>query len=835
MRTASPIWQLPMSLLGYWKLVSILLNTCGSPKLEVTPTNLDFGTVNTGQTKDLNLTVRNIGNGTLTVNTITSSNPNFSVTAPSVPFNVAAGAQQAVAVRFAPTTVGNLSGSLSLASNDPSSPTTVSLIGVGGDPCASSITPTTQSFQTLGGTGSVTVTIANGCAWTATSNANWLSITSGASGVGTGPVNYSVAANLTNATRTGTLTIAGKTFTITQTGCGFSLATSTQSFISSGGTGSIKVSTISGCAWTATSNASWLTITAGANGSGDGEVKYSVATDPANGSRTGTLTIAGQLFTVLQGTQASGWVQVESGTTNDLRGVHFLNESTGWVAGLNATLLRTANGGTNWIAVSNTGAPAFSGFLTARMVNANSIWVGGSYVYGRTLDGGVNWRGSFWNPGVRSTHSAVVPLTLDEALAVGPGVPIRYSLDAGFTTVITMTSSPSNLNDLYAIDADRAWAVGDSGRIYRITDARSPTTFTQQTSGTTQTLNAVFMLDENTGWVVGNGGTILKTTNGGVSWTAQTSSTTAILRDVHFVNAEQGWAVGDGGLILTTTNGGSNWTTEASGVTANLYGIYLISANAGYIVGGSGVILRRLQSPVAASVSGASYTTGLAPEAIASLFGLDLALDSVGAASLPLPTTLAGTNVKVKDSAGDTRAAPLFYVSPTQINYLIPVDTKKGTATVTVTSGNGNFAVGTIEIASVAPGIFAANQDGKGVPAGFAIHVKPNGEQTREALYQWDAATMKQVPKPIDLGPENEMVNLELYGTGIRHRSAPSAVTALIGGLAAIVEYADKHPEYVGLDQVNLKVPRALLGRGEVDVLLTVDGKVANIVKVHLR
>ena len=61
----------------------------------------------------------------------------------------------------------------------------------------------------------------------------------------------------------------------------------------------VKVTTISGCTWTATSNASWLTITSGASGTGSGDVTYSVAAN-SGGVRTGTLTIADQTLTVTQ-------------------------------------------------------------------------------------------------------------------------------------------------------------------------------------------------------------------------------------------------------------------------------------------------------------------------------------------------------------------------------------------------------------------------------------------------------------------------------------------------------------------------------------------------------
>jgi uncharacterized protein (TIGR03437 family) len=91
------------------------------------------------------------------------------------------------------------------------------------------------------------------------------------------------------------------------------------------------------------------------------------------------------------------------------------------------------------------------------------------------------------------------------------------------------------------------------------------------------------------------------------------------------------------------------------------------------------------------------------------------------------------------------------------------------------------------------------------------------------------------VTSPVDLGPAGTQVVLTLYGTGIRGRSAPGAVTAKIGGVDAPVLYAGSQTQYSGLDQVNVTLPRSLAGRGDVDVVLSVDGKTANTVKVNVR
>ncbi len=137
------------------------------------------------------------------------------------------------------------------------------------------------------------------CVWAASSNAAWLTVSSGASGTGNGTVGYTVAANPNCTGRSGSLTIAGKTFTVTESaGTGVAAISPTAATTSAGaGGGSISVTNGSGCAWTSSSNASWLTVSG--SGTGNGSVTYTIASNTVC-ARTGTLTVAGRTFTVSQ-------------------------------------------------------------------------------------------------------------------------------------------------------------------------------------------------------------------------------------------------------------------------------------------------------------------------------------------------------------------------------------------------------------------------------------------------------------------------------------------------------------------------------------------------------
>ncbi len=233
------------------------------------------------------------------------------------------------------------------------------------------------------------------------------------------------------------------------------------------------------------------------------------------------------------------------------------------------------------------------------------------------------------------------------------------------------------------------------------------------------------------------------------------------------------------------------------------------------------------------TVSAASFSDQtLAAESIVAAFGTNLATSVVVNDMLPLPTSLAGTTVSVRDSRGADRLAPLFFVAPQQINYLIPQDTAPGTATIAVTSGDHALSVGNVTIAAIAPGLFAANANGQGVAAAVALRVRADGTQSYEPVSRFDQAQNRFVAAPIELGPAGEQVFLLLFGTGLRFNSGLGGVTCKLGGIDAPVLFAGAQGDLVGLDQVNLSLPRTLAGRGEVDLVLTVDGQAANTVRV---
>jgi hypothetical protein len=247
-----------------------------------------------------------------------------------------------------------------------------------GAACNYTIAPTSQTSPAGGGTGSVGVTAQAGCAWTATSNAPWISVTSGASGSGNGTVGYSVAANTSTAARTGTVTIGGQTFTVNQAGlsCSFSLTPANQSMPASGGVALVDVTGPAGCSWTAVSNAPWLSITAGGSGSGNGTVTFDVAVNTTTAARTGTVTIGGQTFTVNQAGAACNYTIAptsQSSPAGGGTGSVGVTAQTGcaWTATSNAPWISvtsgasgSGNGTVGYSVAANTSTAARTGTVT---------------------------------------------------------------------------------------------------------------------------------------------------------------------------------------------------------------------------------------------------------------------------------------------------------------------------------------------------------------------------------------------------------------------------------------------------------------------------------------
>ena len=227
-----------------------------------------------------------------------------------------------------------------------------------------------------------------------------------------------------------------------------------------------------------------------------------------------------------------------------------------------------------------------------------------------------------------------------------------------------------------------------------------------------------------------------------------------------------------------------------------------------------------LYTPPLRAGSAASLTGPLAPESLGSLFGSRLALSTESADPLSPPTSLGGISLRVRDSSGATRLAPLLYVSPSQINFEVPAGTAPGPVALEVVNAPTQLAEVAAQISTIAPGLFTYDDN---TVIAYGLRLEPNGKQT-----------VLSVRNTIML--DDRPVYLVAYATGIRNRFSLDNVRCSIGGIDLPVEYAG--PEGSGgpgLDQVNVRLTPNLKGLGVASLALSVDGIPSNTVSVDIR
>jgi uncharacterized protein (TIGR03437 family) len=242
-------------------------------------------------------------------------------------------------------------------------------------------------------------------------------------------------------------------------------------------------------------------------------------------------------------------------------------------------------------------------------------------------------------------------------------------------------------------------------------------------------------------------------------------------------------------------------------------------------------------APANATVNAASYQNPpLASDAIVSIFGTNLANQTLAAPSAALPTNLANTTVSVADAKGVARPASLYFVSADQINCVIPDGTAPGPAVVTVTNPDGVQSSSTVDIASVSPAFFTMNRNGSGVVAAYVQVVPASGPQTYEPVYSCPGGSAPCTTIPIDVSNPSDQFYLVMFGTGFRGRSSLQGVSVTVGNQSLPgVLYAGAQGQYEGFDQMDVQLPHSLAGAGVVNVVATVDGATSNVVQIQIQ
>jgi uncharacterized protein (TIGR03437 family) len=293
----------------------------------------------------------------------------------------------------------------------------------------------------------------------------------------------------------------------------------------------------------------------------------------------------------------------------------------------------------------------------------------------------------------------------------------------------------------------------------------------------------------------------------------------------------------DGNATFLAGNGNGTFSAE-TGLLAGAEPSFLLSADFNgdgkpdlLVAGTTSSILLNHAVPIATIVSAANpAAAALAPGSLATAYGADLANSKAAGTPLPLPTKFGGTSVSIMDSSGNTTLAPLLYVSPGQVNFEVPPGIATGAATVTVVSGDGTQTLASVQIATVAPGLFELNS--AGLAAAYVILYHANDTQTVEQVYTVTGGDV--VATPVSLGSSTDKPYLFLFGTGFE-AAGTAGVKVSIGGTNVPVSFAGSQGGFAGLDQANLELPSSLAGKGKVTIQLTAEGLAANTVNITIQ
>ncbi len=274
--------------------------------------------------------------------------------------------------------------------------------------------------------------------------------------------------------------------------------------------------------------------------------------------------------------------------TKVLWSITFRDLNSGWAVGEGGSILKTINGGKDWIEITSITLERHLkaiGFTKSQMMMS----VGNAGVIIKSTDDGSVWEEI--STGRSADPFFAVDFTdSDTGWIVGPNKTILKSVDGGANWMRQISTVQQNLLDVWMLNHMTGWIVGEKGVILKTTDGGK--NWIEQTSGTSCFLHSSFFLNDQIGWlcggpVTGDSSIILYTSDGGNQWTKQIYREDASLRAIYFVGDQNGWAVGENGNVVHTLDGGKNWNPVSLGRSDDFYSVFFLSNNIGWIGGKS--------------------------------------------------------------------------------------------------------------------------------------------------------------------------------------------------------------------------------------------------------
>ncbi|MCC6537488.1 MAG: hypothetical protein IT162_08070 [Bryobacterales bacterium] len=598
-----------------------------------------------------------------------------------------------------------------------------------------------------------------GCAWTARSNVNWITVSFGQSGTNDGTVGIRIDDNREALSRFGSLTIAGQTISVTQAAanCTFTINPTSAVVGAGGGAGSFEVRTA--CNWQAVTNTEWITVVTpgGGNGSGTGAVGYSVRANTTGSTRTGSISVGPLRFSIQQ--PAATCTQTLTP----------------------AQVTLTAAGGNGTFAVASACAWA---------ATASAAWI--------QLTGATSGDG---NGGVAYTVQAN-PQATARAGSIRVGSQTFTISQSGSGCAVTLSPTSASLpasggSGMIAVAAACTWTASTNDAWIRLTTGANAVSFTADANNTGSARTGsiaigdqLFTVNQAAGGcavtvsptsvqigIAGGSGSLLVSAASGCRWSATVSADWLTLNP----------ASGDGGVTVFYTASANTGPVRTATVMVNAQTVNVTQAGASPSFTAAGVL------------HAASFTSGpLAPGLIVTIFGASLGPPDLAVATLTaagaFPTEIAGTRVLF-----DGVAAPLLYVSAGQLSAVVPFAARVSTRIEVEVRGVRSAPVN-LPVAASAPGIFTQSAQGSGAGAilnqDFTVNGPSNPAAPGSFVFVFATGGGEVAPALRDGVP----------APGAAGVVEPFA--AELDGAPAEVAYAGAAPGLIaGVLQMNLRIP----------------------------
>lgn len=311
--------------------------------------------------------------------------------------------------------------------------------------------------------------------------------------------------------------------------------------------------------------------------------------------------LTGFLLTVLFAINASltaqtGWYPLQSGTSNVLKAIYFVNPNTGYMAG-NGIVLKTLNGGINWLVITtNFGGTSIS------FLNEYTGYVCDGTMY-KTTDGGISWTNLYL-----ASLVAVDFTDINTGYAVGLNSEIIKTTNGGITWEQQFVNIYYNkFNSVTFVNPSVGYIAGGrmftpyEGMLYKTVNGGS-SWYSVSPSALDIDFRSIDFPSATTGYVVGgyeygSSGVVYKSTDAGETW-MQWGIVNKDLNATHFWTNDIGYAVGEEGTILKTTNGSIVWNTQVSSSNKELNAVYFLKSNLGFTAGASGSVQKTINGGV---------------------------------------------------------------------------------------------------------------------------------------------------------------------------------------------------------------------------------------------